>query len=475
METRVGSNGAPSRVLGYVFRGDYPTPETVARAYDDADLGRAVEAYKFFYPTVSGLAMYKGNVDAGLVENQTFGVLESTRPHHFMLTASSDTPYGPILLDLGQGPMVVELPPGPLIASATDINQRWVADMGLPGPDGGAGGKHVLLPPGYQGGVPPGHHVWQSTTTHLLVGVRSLPVDGDLHAAVERIKAVKVRPLQPRAGWTEPRWIDLTERIEDTTPLNFEITLRFWEVLHEELNTEPPYEPYRTQYGELAVLGIVRGKPFAPDARMRRILQHGAEIANAQMRVEAFADRRPERIVWPDRQWEWVALREDGDFNAAEHADLDARDKWFFQAIGASPAMFRRSVGAGSVAWLGLRDASGAYLDGDTSYRLRVPLPVPATLFWSVTAYDAETRCEMFTGQGKAALRSLFELKHHLAARGRAVDLRFGPTPPADPVERDTQWIETLPGKGWFAYFRIYGPEPAAFDGGWRPGDFERI
>ena len=474
METRAGSNGAPSRVLGYVFRGDFPTPETIAKAYDDADLSRAVEAYKFFYPTVSGLAMYKGNLEAGLVENQTFGVLE-TRPHHFMLTASSDTPYGPIPIDLAEGPMVVELPPGPLIASAMDINQRWVADMGMPGPDGGAGGKHLLLPPGYQGPVPPDHHVWQSTAHHLLVGVRSLPVDGDLGAAIERIKTVKVRPLEPRAGWTEPRWIDLTERIEDTTPLNFEVTLHFWEVLHEALESEPPHEAYRTQYGELAVLGIVRGKPFAPDGRMRRILQQGAEIANAQMRVEAFADRRPERIVWPDRQWEWIALRfEDTTFNAAEQADLDARDKWFFQAFGASPAMFRRSADAGSVAWLGLRDAGGAYLDGEASYRLRVPLPVPATLFWSVTAYDAETRCEMFTGQGRAALRSLFELRDKLAGGG-SLELRFGPTPPADPLERETQWIETLPGKGWFAYFRIYGPEPAALDGTWRPGDFERL
>ena len=41
---------------GYTFTGGYPTGETVRNAYDDADLIRAVQAYRFFYPTVSGAA-----------------------------------------------------------------------------------------------------------------------------------------------------------------------------------------------------------------------------------------------------------------------------------------------------------------------------------------------------------------------------------------------------------------------------------
>src|SRR4029077_11792276 len=102
---------------------------------------------------------------------------------------------------------------------------------------------------------------------------------------------------------------------------------QFWHVLHEVINTEPVYEAYRHAYGELAVLGIAKGKPFAPDVRLMRILEQAAQIANAQMRVESFADRRLDRIVWSDRKWEWAALRfEDGDFNTPAYADLDARD-----------------------------------------------------------------------------------------------------------------------------------------------------
>lgn len=131
--------------------------------------------------------------------------------------------------------------------------------------------------------------------------------------------------------------------------------------------------------------------------------------------------------------------------------------------------MFRRDTSAGSLYWLGLSDGAGAYLDGSRTYKLTVPLPVPARLFWSVTVYDAETRSQIQTDQAKAALRSLFELKD---VSGDSVDLYFGPQAPAG---HESHWIQTIPGKGWFVYFRIYGPQGPAFDGSWKPGDFKEV
>jgi len=151
---------------------------------------------------------------------------------------------------------------------------------------------------------------------------------------------------------------------------------------------------------------------------MTAILERAAADANAQMRVQSFADRRADRAAWPDRQWEWASLRpENGTFDAPTYIDLTAREKWFFQAQVESPARFRRTAGAGSLYWLGTRDATGAFLDGGNAYRLVVPHPVPGKLFWSVTVYDTETRSEIDSGQGHAALRSLFELKGGLPAR----------------------------------------------------------
>lgn len=76
----------------------------------------------------------------------------------------------------------------------------------------------------------------------------------------------------------------------------------------------------------------------------------------------------------------------------------------------------------------------------------------------------------MQTDQGKAALRSLFELKG--APEAEPTDLYFSPTAPAG---KEGRWIKTTPGRGWFTYIRIYGPEQAAFDGTWKPGDFTEL
>jgi hypothetical protein len=131
----------------------FPASDAVQRLYGDADLNRAVQAYRFFYPTVSGAAIFKGNEAFGGVTNKVFWIIES-KPHHVGFTYNSDTPYSFVTLDLSQGPWVVDLPAGPLIVVAFDMNQLWVADMGLPGPDEGKGGKHLLLPPGYKDKVP---------------------------------------------------------------------------------------------------------------------------------------------------------------------------------------------------------------------------------------------------------------------------------------------------------------------------------
>jgi hypothetical protein len=454
----------------YVFERGFPTDDTVEQAYDDADLDRAIQAYKFFYPTVSGAAIVRGNEQIGVTPNKVFGILDCA-PEQLVFTANSDTPYGPLMLDLSIGPLVVELAPGPLIVCSMDVNQRWVADMGLPGPDAGKGGKHLLIGPDYKADVPrDGYYVHRASSNRQIVGARSLPVEGDVKGAKERLKTIKVYPLNPTPDWEKPQWLDVTGKKQDTTPVTWEDNIQFWEVLHKTLDTEPMYEGYHNEYGELAALGIEKGKPFKPDARMKVILEEAARVANAHMRVQSFGDRRPDRLPWKDRQWQWASLRyEDGDFNTQDRLDLEAREKWFYQAIGASPAMFRRDTQAGSLYWLGLRDGTGAYLDGGKTYRLSVPLPVPGKLFWSVTVYDTQSRSQIQTDQKKAALRSLFELKD---ASGSTVELHFGPSAPSGAQDR---WIKTIAGKGWFVYFRIYGPDGPAFDGSWKPGDFEEV
>lgn len=191
----------------------------------------------------------------------------------------------------------------------------------------------------------------------------------------------------------------------------------------------------------------------------------------ARVRTQPITTRRPDRLAWRDRRWELAALRfSDSDVGSPAYGGLDTRDRWFFDAAGPSPATMRRSAGAGSVYWLARRDRNGLPLRGEHAYELRVPQPVPGKLFWSITVYDAETNDQIQTSQSRPALRSLFELRAF--AHEASLRLYFGPDAPAG---LDDQWIQTIPDKAWFAYLRVYGPESSAFDGSWKPGDFERV
>lgn len=451
------------------FQGGFPSADQAQAARDEGDYQRAVIAYRFWYPTVSCEGIFNGNREKGIQDNKSIVIL-SAGPRQIAFTANSDTPYGAGCLDVKDGPFVIEMPPGPFIGLANSHHQSWILDMGLPGPDVGQGGKHLILPPDYQGKIPQGYFAGKSPSNKVLIAIRALPKKGNVKEAIDSLRTIKIYPLATAAKPKLLTFVDITEQDMDGTCLRWEDNLQFWQKLHEIVNAEPLAKGFLPMYGELGVLGIEQGKPFSPDARMKRILETAAKTARDQLLVSAFASDRPDRFAWPDRKWEWVGLVPDSaQFETKSGIDLEARDRWFAQAIVTSPAMFRRTKGAGSLYWLGHRDASGAYLDGGQTYRLTVPLPVPAGLFWSVTVYDAATRSEIKTAQDKAALRSLFELKD--LANAKSVDLYFGPQAPAG---QEGRWIQTTPGKGWFSYFRIYGPEKSVFDGAWKPGDFTR-
>src|SRR5262245_44754062 len=123
----------PSPTTAHAFERNFPTQETARSVYDEQDLQRAVEAYRFFYPTVSMEAVFNGGREIGIEDGKAMMALFAG-PQHVVFTANSDTPYASGVLDLrAMGPVIVELPAGPLIGLIDDHHQRWVADLGLPG------------------------------------------------------------------------------------------------------------------------------------------------------------------------------------------------------------------------------------------------------------------------------------------------------------------------------------------------------
>ncbi len=153
----------------------------------------------------------------GIEKGKPFNPDEQTR-QTLVAAAIEARDYLDALYDKG-------LPPGPILGATMDYSQRWIMDMGIPGPDAGKGGKHLILPPGYDGGVPEDHFVGRSTAYKVVVGLRSLPTNGDVAGAIDRLKTVKVHPLNPRADWSEPTWFDMTPMPQDTTPVKWEDNL----------------------------------------------------------------------------------------------------------------------------------------------------------------------------------------------------------------------------------------------------------
>jgi hypothetical protein len=129
-----------------------------------------------------------------------------------------------------------------------------------------------------------------------------------------------------------------------------------------------------------------------------------------------------------------------------------------------------RTLGFGQVYLESQKDKTGAWLDGGKSYHLRVPSNAPVKQFWSFTVYDNLTRGPLVTPQGAADISSR---KKGLVTNGDgSVDLYFGPEPPKD---ANANYVQTLQGKGWFTYFRLYGPTEAYFDKSWQLNDIEEV
>jgi hypothetical protein len=155
------------------FKVGYPTPQAAQRAQDEQDLQRALQSYRFFYPTVSVEGVFQGTRAAGVANNKGALIL-SGAPRHLLFTGNSDTPYMGATFKLKEiGPLVIELPAGPYLGIVNDHNFGWVHDIGLPGPDAGKGGKHLILPPNYKDDVPPGYFTVRSKTNYILVGARA--------------------------------------------------------------------------------------------------------------------------------------------------------------------------------------------------------------------------------------------------------------------------------------------------------------
>ena len=138
----------------------------------------------------------------------------------------------------------------------------------------------------------------------------------------------------------------------------------------------------------------------------------------------------------------------------------DLRTLFFYGYTGITPAMAMRLTGLGSQYLVTFFDSNKEYLDGAKSYRVTLPPDVPEARFWSFTLYDNQTRSMLVTPQRfpRAGSQSYPSPAANANADG-STTVHFAPEQPAG-VE-DGNWIQTMPGKGYFPVLRLYSPTPA--------------
>ncbi len=156
-------------------------------------------------------------------------------------------------------------------------------------------------------------------------------------------------------------------------------------------------------------------------------------------------------------------------FDGEGYFNYDAQA--FFGAVGTgiTPAMVVQHIGLGSQYLATHTDNTGTPFDGAKNYKLHVPANVPVKDFWSVLIYDAASRSMLKQSQPFPAIDSYSDLNKN---EDGSIDLYFGPTAPQG---KESNWIETVPNKGFLVEVRLYGALQPYFDRTWKINDVEKI
>ena len=467
VETSIGTLG---------FLDGAPLPETAEKAYDFLDTMRGVDAFLKGIPGASLHGLIKGARDTGAVEyNQVLIFDKLMDSNSLFLTGNTSTMYVLPDFDLEEtGPIVLEAPAG-MLGAFNDAWFRYMQDIGPAGPDKGKGGNYLVLPPGYEGDVPNGYFVVPSRTYNVWVFMRASIAKG-LDAARKNVaENLRIYPLSKKNNPPKLELISGSGKSFNTIHAN---NHSFYEHLNEVIQKEPLDMIDPETRGLFASIGIEKGKPFTPNARMKKILTDAVAIANAAARSIVWYPRVDGTMkgieIYPGEDSAWMMGWVDKNvfFNGTDGKTMnsDARVMFHYPYTAVTPAMAVSKPGVGSDYGIAFVDSKKQPFDGSKTYRLHLPPNPPAKDFWALTMYDNQTRSQLQTSQKFPTVGSQTEgIRKN---DDGSYDIYFGPKAPAG---YENNWLETNPGKGWFVALRMYGPLEPWIEKTWWPGEIELV
>jgi hypothetical protein len=432
---------------------------------------RAVEAVIWGIPAVNTDLMLREML--GKTKGKVNQILYWSRPLDWKnqtLTPNPDSIYFMAFFNTKDvGPIVLEVPPadgGSLVGNIVTLWQASLEDVGAEGLDKGQGGKYLILPPDYKDNPPAGYNALQSDTFSGYALLRSNLVshaDADVARSVAYGKRIKTYPLARAASPPETIFTDAHGVLYDST---IPYDLRFFESLDRVVQSDNWIQRDRAMIDQLRSIGIEKGMPFHPDAKMRDILNAAAREAKAWLETR-YDQGFP--AFWPGSRWALPAWPETVHAQSTNYANpesypVDTRGLAYSYAY-----ISIKRLGTAQYYLMAIRDKDGQAFDGSRMYRLRVPPNPPTKQYWSATAYDRETHA-LIRGMARASRSSQIpELQRN--ADG-SFDLYFGPEPPHG---KDSNWVPTSPTGKFEVMFRLYGPEKPFFEKKWVLPDIEKF
>jgi len=460
-----------SRVGTFTLRDGVPEKETLGAIYDYLDFHNGVQSFMSGVQIASMSAIREGTLAFGPA-NQTVLVFEELMDSKAIwLTANTTSVYNACWLELGDELMVMETPPD-VLGIIDDHWFKYVGDFGRLGPDKAKGGKFLMIPPGYEGDIPKGYFEMRCNTYGNWILWRGFQVDGSTKVAVDATKKhFKIYPLSKKDNPPKMNFINMSGKENNTTHrMDFEI----FEEINRVVQAEPAAGQSAEILGAFAAIGIKKGQPFKPDARMKKILTEAAGVGSVAVRTIISKPRNEDFYLYPGKSTVWTnpfeATKGSHEFLVDGALQLDARAGFHFYATGITPAMTFKIIGKGSKYAIAYSDADGSFLDGGKTYKLHVPPNPPAKDFWSFTLYDNQTRSMLQTDEQFPGIDN--NRKGMIKNDDGSWDIYFGPKAPKG---QENNWVQTVPGKGWNMLWRVYGPLDPWFDKTWIPGDPELV
>jgi len=463
-----------SPMVKHLYNGNWPSEEEGQELRDELYYNQAIQAYTTMLPALNTIGMRDGSHTAF---GSGYNVLpiwkERMDSRALVPTPNADIVYAMGFYDLKEtGPLVVAAPAG-VIGMYTDFFQRTLTDVGAAGPDKAKGGLYLLLPPGYQGHVPPGYYAFESSTYNIFLFFRALMGKGpngvDPSPGVAVAERTRIYPL-----WDEEKNIkpmDFQDGSGKNINMMYPTDYAYWVKLKEFVDHEPIECITPELRGVLAAIGIIKGQAFEPTARQKELLIKAVDRAPKMILATRMIDRQDNKnLYYNDRNWQRIWGGATAEWMQESYLDVTMRSGFFQIGYSSAPAMVMRYINNGSKYPYAIKDSNGEFINGSNTYKIHLPAGIPAKAFWAITLYNISDGTMHATDVSIPGVNGYEDIAKN--ADG-SIDIYIGPTKPKDVEE--SNYIKSVEDRAVLVGLRLYGSSVEFFDQTWIPDDVVKI